>query len=101
MAGGLLTELLISPLGWLYYLWLAAGPMLSLWRTSSTRPSRFRDAMVVASVPGLLLPLYVATAMRDSVWGSWTLGSIYGWTTLALWTAVILDGRARTASQTP
>jgi len=92
-AGLLLTALLVSPLGWMYYVWFLAGPVLALWPTVFQRQSRVRDACIVAAVPGLLLPLYMTTVGSSSPWISLTLGSTYGWTLMALWCGVLIDGR--------
>ena len=94
-AGLLLTALLVSPLGWMYYLWLVAGPVVALWMTRRQRPSRARNAAIVVATPGLLFPLYMTTAWRDHPLVSLTLGSAYGWTLLALWAAVMLDWTVR------
>lgn len=91
-AGLLLTALLVSPLGWMYYIWLAAGPLAVLWLRWAARPSRLRDACLVVAVPGLLLPVYMTLAASNVPVGSITLGSAYGWTMLALWGAVMSDG---------
>jgi Glycosyltransferase family 87 len=90
-AGLLLTSQLTSPLGWIYYLWWPVGPALALWMSSRSRYSRVRDVFLVLAVPGLVMPLEVSVLARTSPWASVTLGSIYTWTTMFLWLAVILD----------
>jgi hypothetical protein len=94
-----LTALLVSPLGWWYYTWLVAGPLLACWRMRRDRPSVVRDGLVVLSVPGLLLPLYVAVLFRDLAWWSLALGSIYFWSLFALWGAVVIDTRVRPSAR--
>ena len=94
-AGVLLTSLLISPLGWVYYLWLVAGPAAALWQTVGQRRSFGRNVCIALAVPGLVCPLLLTAAWREYAWGAVTLGSIYTWTTLALWTAIMLDWRVR------
>ncbi|MEO7193056.1 MAG: glycosyltransferase family 87 protein [Vicinamibacterales bacterium] len=94
-AGLLLAALLISPLGWVYYLWLAAGPLVALWTTLDLSSIRARGVAVVVAVPGLLLPIYMTILWRTSRWGGVTIGSTYTWTLLALWTAVMLAPRAK------
>lgn len=89
-AGLVFTSLLISPLGWMYYVWLALGPVAALWTTIDLHPSRVRNACIVAAMPGLLLPLYVTTALADLPIGSITLGSIYTWTMCWMWGAVMV-----------
>ena len=93
-AGLLLTALVVSPLGWIYYLFLAAGPLFALWRTFEARPSRARDALLVVAVPGLIWPVAMTGLWRMTPWGAPTFGSIYAWTMLALLGAVVADARA-------
>jgi hypothetical protein len=98
-AFGILTlaSLLASPLGWVYYLPLVTGPALALWQSSRARRFPLRDLLVGASVVGLVTPLFATVWLRDRAWWTPTLGSIYVWTTLALWTSVLLDGHRRSA----
>jgi alpha-1,2-mannosyltransferase len=86
----LLAALLISPLGWMYYLWLAAGPIAALVMSLRSR-SWSRDIAIVLTLPGLFLPLFVTTLWSGNPWNSFTLGSLYGWTALWMWAAVCLD----------
>jgi hypothetical protein len=92
-AGLLLTAQLVSPLGWIYYLWFAAGPLLALRQSAPTRPSRLRDTLLLAALPGLVCPL-VATGLWRDTFATLTIGSIYGWSTFLLWSAVLVDSRA-------
>jgi len=94
-AGVLLASLLISPLGWVYYLWLVAGPAAALWQTIGQRRSPRRNICIALAVPGLVCPLILTAAWREYSWGAVTLGSIYTWATLALWAAVMFDWRVR------
>jgi len=94
-AGLVLASLLASPLGWMYYLWLAAGPLAALSLTIQKTPNRARDLCLALAVPGLLLPLYMTTIWADSGWGALTFGSLYAWTVLALWASVLLDVLAK------
>jgi len=92
--GLLLTALLVSPLGWVYYLWLIAGPAIALAQTFSLRPSAARDVSLVLALPGLLMPLPIVVLWREQSWAGATIGSIYTWTILALWVATVFDWRA-------
>ena len=93
-AGLLLTALLISPLGWVYYLWLPLGPVAALCQSSRTRPSPLRDRFVLLATPGLIVPYAVTIVWSTSPWIGLTLGSIYVWTLLLLWLAMVADWRA-------
>jgi len=95
-AGLLITAQLVSPLGWVYYLWFVAGPALALWRTRHDRPSVLRGRLALMSVPGLVAPLGVTLLWNHSTWGGITLGSLYVWSTLLLWGTVLADWRSAT-----
>jgi len=98
----LLAALLISPLGWTYYWWLALGPMVAVvatWWRRDARPERspasnagrWRRALLLVAVPGLIWPLPATVAFQPSAWATVLPGSAYFWATLALWAALIAD----------
>jgi hypothetical protein len=98
----LLAALLISPLGWTYYWWLALGPMVALvaswWgreahgeRSPAPNAGRWRRALLLVAVPGLIWPLPATIAFQPSAWATVLPGSAYFWATLALWAALIAD----------
>jgi alpha-1,2-mannosyltransferase len=99
----LLAALLISPLGWTYYWWLALGPVVAVvgswWWGRDARPERppasntgrWRRALLLAAVPGLFWPLPATIAFQPSAWATVLIGSAYFWATLALWAALIAD----------
>ena len=92
----LLAALLISPLGWTYYWWLALGPMVGVvaaWRWHASPPSG-RRALLLAAVPGLIWPLPATVWFQPNPWATVLHGSAYFWATLALWAALIADWRA-------
>jgi len=100
----LLAALLVSPLGWTYYWWLALGPMLAVvaswWgrdargeRSLASSAGRWRRALLLVAVPGLVWPLPATVAFQPSAWATVLPGSAYFWATLALWAALIADWR--------
>jgi len=100
----LLAALLISPLGWTYYWWLALGPMIvvvaawSRWNVEADRSTissagRWRWALLLVAVPGLIWPLPATVWFQPSPWATVLTGSAYFWATLALWAALIVDRR--------
>jgi len=91
----LLAAQLISPLGWVYYLWLVVGPMAALAKGWILHPSLWRDRFLILAIAGLVLPITWTLIWRSYPWGSVTLGSIYTWTALALWLAVMRDWYVR------
>ncbi len=104
----LLGALLVSPLGWLYYLWLPLGPLLLLaarrWRERAassggeTGPAaRWRTGLALAALPGLFVPVPAATVFQPAAWATLFPGSAYFLATLFLWGALLADWRARSA----
>ena len=100
----LLAALLVSPLGWTYYWWLALGPMAAVvasqWgrdaraeRSPASSTGHWRRALILVAVPGLFWPLPATIAFQPSAWATVFLGSAYFWATLALWGALIADWR--------
>jgi alpha-1,2-mannosyltransferase len=86
----LILALLVSPLGWIYYLWLPVGPLLALfWFSARPLGARTR-AFLLVSAPGLVWPLYPFIWFRDSPWAAVSIAAIYFWTALGLWSAVVL-----------
>jgi hypothetical protein len=91
----LLTSLLVTPLGWVYYLWLLAGPLGAISRELAPGLRSPRAWIVMAAIPGALCPLLL-TARWDAGWATVTFGSAYFWLTLALWLAVVLPVQRET-----
>jgi alpha-1,2-mannosyltransferase len=92
----LLAALLISPLGWTYYWWLALGPMVQVvasWWQGNAHPGGWRRALFLVAVPGLIWPLPATVMFQPSPWATALTGSAYFWATLALWAALISDWR--------
>jgi alpha-1,2-mannosyltransferase len=96
------AALLISPLGWIYYLWLAAGPMAVLalrWSRERTRDrydpgagaSRWRRRFLMLAVPGLVWPHFATFLFQPHAWATPLLASAYFWSIAALWGALALD----------
>lgn len=96
-AGLFLATLLAAPLGWMYYLWAAAGPLAGLWPELRASSSRIARACILLSVPGLLWPSAMAAVWRYDAWGALVFGSLYTWTVLLLWTAVVWESRRSAA----
>ena len=87
----LILALLVSPLGWIYYMWLPAGPLLALFWFSGQRLSATTRAFLFVAVPGLVWPLYPFLWFRESPWAAVTVAGIYFWTAIGLWSAVVLS----------
>ena len=96
------AALLISPLGWVYYLWLGLGPFAALvleWRNGARRnpqpasPAvpRWRQRFLILAVPGLVWPHFATFAFQPHAWATLLLASAYFWSTAALWSTTVLD----------
>ena len=99
----LVSALLFSPLGWIYYFWLPLGPIASLaagwWRdrlgpigADRERRSLWCRRLLLASSPGLFFPILVTTSGQPPPLATFVLGSIFFWSLLLVWLALILDG---------
>jgi hypothetical protein len=96
-AATVLGALLISPLGWIYYLWLAAPGVIALWHTRRLPPILW-IALVI-----LLVPFYGPPHSAGfGPLATFTLGSAYFWAVLLIWGAVVSDalGDRTTAPRT-
>ena len=83
------TALLLSPLGWVYYAWFLVGPAATVISSPGALVG-WRKLVGGLGMAGFLVPLFVpSTAIhwRYGV-GTITLGSVYFWSLLALWTVV-------------
>jgi hypothetical protein len=94
----LLAALLVSPLGWVYYLPLVTGPLLALvvrrdlWRGSAGA------ALALAGLALLYVPMEVTEKGQPSALATVTLASAHGWGVLLLWSALVRHaGRAAEA----
>jgi hypothetical protein len=96
----LTTALLISPLGWIYYLPLAIPAVVGLLAPRPGEPVALRSAQGWALAFATLLmltPHTVVAGLPRSGIATATVGSCYFWSLLALW-AVILVARPRKSS---
>ncbi len=94
----LVAAQLISPLGWIYYLWLPAGPLAAVAlrpQRESIKPTWFDRGLIVVAVLGFAWPMPFLLAFRNHAWATLTIASIYFWATLALWLWLLADGRQR------
>jgi hypothetical protein len=98
----LFAALLISPLGWIYYLWLAIGPVAALviaWSRETARDrhgpgvgvARWRRRLLVLAVPGLVWPHFATFLFQPHAWATPLVASAYFWSIAALWCAIVLD----------
>jgi alpha-1,2-mannosyltransferase len=90
----ILAALLISPLGWVYYLWLALGPMaviVGLDRSGKRAIAHVPSWLLRSAGVLLFVPVTATALFQPSVVATATLASVYSWALLLLWLALILD----------
>lgn len=103
----LIAAILISPLGWIYYLFFPIGPltaiiyqrgktMQGLPLPAFTNQVKTRNRLVGFAAAGFLLPLQFTLVLQPSAWATITIGSIYCWCTLAIWVTLLLDWHIET-----
>jgi hypothetical protein len=101
----LVASLLLSPLGWSYYLCLPLGPTAAVavsWLRSAGASSRWSRGLFLAAACGLVLPFPVLRLFQPSALATVLLGNLYSYCLLAIWTALFLDGRrALRANRSP
>jgi glycosyl transferase family 87 len=100
-AGLLLTAQLISPLGWVYYLWFAAGPLAAWWWLNHQRVTPKGKLLLALALPGLVCPLTFTVIWKAGALATITTGSIYFWSTLFLWAATLVGFERPVTVSTP
>jgi hypothetical protein len=98
----LVSAVLLSPLGWIYYLWLPVGPIAATARawwiersikvggtsTSIATPSWY---LFLASMMGMAVPVPFSTALQPSALATFLIGSIHFCSLLFIWIALMID----------
>jgi hypothetical protein len=87
------AALLASPLGWMYYISLAAGPITALSMCHGWHRSRIVRTCLWLIIPGLIVPPFLTGVAGARLLSGLTLGSLYTWTILCLWAAVLVEAR--------
>jgi hypothetical protein len=99
----LVSALLLSPLGWTYYFWLSLGPVaLSAAGWWHSRRGAIGEAqegrsvwcrrLMLGAAPGLFYPILATTWGQPLPLATLFFGSIFFWSLLLVWLALILDG---------
>lgn len=91
-AATIAAALLVSPLGWIYYLFFLAAPLAAL-LASDARAIRSAGGMTLAAMIGLGLCLnpLVVTLGQPNGWLTLTLGSVYAWSLVGVWSYTVAD----------
>jgi hypothetical protein len=97
----LAASLLATPLGWIYYQFVVAGPFVALLSNQAWRRSlKWRAIVLAVGVICLSLSPRLVSAGQPSAWATASLGSSYFWGLVALWCCALTpvaqqSGRAR------
>ncbi|MES1256317.1 MAG: glycosyltransferase family 87 protein [Acidobacteriota bacterium] len=85
---------LVSPLGWVYYMWLPAGPATALIVREMSGHERGLAAKGLAAVTiaGCCWPITWGYLFQPHAWATVWVGSMYFWSALAGWGWLLLDG---------
>ena len=99
----LVAAQLISPLGWIYYSFLAFGPLIALgvswyraWQEKKEADRsllKARNSLILIALLGFLLPFNCLLYFQPNMFITFSLGSAYFWATLALWIGLCVDGK--------
>jgi len=85
-----LLSILVSPLGWVYYLPVVAGPVVAV---ALSRPA------LMFTLAGFVWPIpLVAVIMPATRWSFLSVGSLQTWSLIALWAIVTMRDDTGTAS---
>lgn len=98
----LVASQLVSPLGWVYYLWLPSGPIAALvwlwrrnkvqvWAAQGVGTIGWRNGLFGAGIFALFLPLPVLQLFQPIPWATMLVGSSYFWGAFALWLSLFMD----------
>jgi hypothetical protein len=87
----LVAALLVSPLGWIYYLPLATAPVVALAiRRELSGPGPLRVALAAIALAFLYVPVEVTERGQPSALATLGLACAHGWGALLLWVRLVL-----------
>jgi hypothetical protein len=87
----LLAALIVSPLGWVYYLWLLFGPAFSIANRYPLSP------LIKLALLAFLCPFHLTMFGQPSPLMTLSFGSLYAWATLASFWGVVWSINKRVA----
>ena len=84
------AALLISPLAWIYYLFLLAGPFIALCLDDRWRKGlRWRKVVLVGAVICCMLSPGTLASGQPNGWATLSIGSAYFWGLLGVWVCAL------------
>jgi hypothetical protein len=98
----IIAALLISPLGWIYYLPISSGPIAILiysWvinrrlsdQSELRRSEKIKIGLIIAFSLGCLFPFPAALLFQPNAFFTISLGSFYFWAYLSIWGYLVMD----------
>ena len=89
----LVAAILISPLGWIYYMPVAAGPIAAIVFAQERRgPWTWWSVLLgVIAIAGFYWPHPLLGAMQPNRWATLVFTSAYFWASLAAWTWLMTE----------
>jgi hypothetical protein len=84
----LVAALLVSPLGWVYYLPLATGPVLALVVRRDLWRGSLECSLFIAGLACLYLPMELTEKGQPSALATLFLASAHGWGALLVWASL-------------
>ncbi|MGP0062722.1 MAG: glycosyltransferase family 87 protein [Isosphaeraceae bacterium] len=98
----LVSALLLSPLGWIYYFWLPVGPVAAMARGWSIDRSKAVGGvgkpihspswyLFHASMVGMFVPAFFTVTFQPSGLATLLIASLHFWSLLLMWLALVLD----------
>jgi hypothetical protein len=107
----LVSAVLLSPLGWIYYFWLPVGPIAATahawWIGRAQRVDKITMPvgspscyLFLVAMVGMACPTFLVFSFQPSPLATLVIGSIHFWSLLLVWLSLMLDrldlGPART-----
>ena len=96
----LVAAVLISPLGWIYYMPMTLGPIAAIvFARERPQSGSWRATLAgTVAIVGFFWPHPLLGAFQPNRWATLVFTSAYFWAALAAWTWLVLDRQGRTAS---
>lgn len=98
----MVASILFSPLGWVYYFWLAYPPLLGVmkvwieeaheYQALSWWSRHWQFTLLALAIPAAILPLPLCTKGQPSAVATLFLGNVYFWAAFVAWCVLLMDG---------
>jgi Glycosyltransferase family 87 len=89
----LCAALLLSPLGWVYYLPLATGPVAAIISRGVLKRATASATLIILGLTLLYIPIEFTAMGQPTAWATLTLASTYSWAVLLCWAGLVIAER--------